>query len=106
PLRDGDQNGRNPAKNDPEVWNHCENGNKTTDEDGKISSGRRKKREGCANQNAIDEADEELSTKIGDDVAVDLQENVGDLVFERRIMKREVIFPTSLDSGPLLKKEK
>jgi len=36
PLRDGDQNGRNPAKNDPDVWNHCENGNKTTDEDGKI----------------------------------------------------------------------
>src|SRR5439155_23954489 len=100
------QNGRNPAKDVPDVWNNCENRNKGSDEDGKICSGRRKKREGCVNQNAIDEADEELSAKIGDNVAVDLQENVGDFVFERRITKRQVVFPTSLDGRPLLKKEK
>ncbi len=72
----------------------------------KFNPGGGRNDEGCANQNAIDEADEELPTKIGDDVAVDLQENVGDFVFEGRITKRQVIFPTSLDGGPLLKKEK
>ena len=34
------------------------------------------------------------------------QGNVGDFVFEGRITKRQVIFPTSLDSRSLLKKEK
>src|SRR5437763_465288 len=45
------------------------------------------------------------SSKIGNDVAVDLKQDIRDLIFQRRITKGQIFFPTTLDGGSLFKKE-
>ena len=38
--------------------------------------------QGGADEQAVDQANEKLSAKVGDDVAVDLGENGGDFIFQ------------------------
>src|SRR5687768_16768753 len=68
PLPSGDEDGGNPAKHDADIRNHGQDHDEKPDERCEIQAAHIK---GGANENAVDQANEQLAAEVGDDVAVD-----------------------------------
>src|SRR5207237_6073236 len=58
-----------------------------------------------ADEGTVDQANEELTAEIRDDVFVDLFKDGGDFVFQRRVAQGQIFAPAFLDSGALFQKE-
>src|SRR5436309_13202398 len=99
PLKSGDQHSWYPANYDADVRDHCQDDNERADKRREVQTEKSQK---AANENAIDEANQQLAAKISDDVAVNLRHGLGDFVFKRRRTQRKVIFPSFLNPRPLL----
>src|SRR6476660_1425452 len=67
PLKRGDENCGHPADNDADVRNHGQNDDEDADERRKVKTD---DRESGSDEDAVDETDEQLPAKIGDDVII------------------------------------
>jgi len=77
-LRRRNQDGGNPAQDNPDVRDHGQDHDKHPDERGKVQS---KTKKGGPNKQAVDKANKKLSPEVRDNIAVDLQKNGGDFIF-------------------------
>ncbi len=102
PLCRRNQDRRHPANHDANVGNHGEENDEQPDQRRKVKT---QEEESRADQNAIDQADEKLPAEIGDDVAVDLRQDGGDFIFQRRIAERQIFFPAMLNGRSLLEQK-
>ena len=59
-----------------------------------------------ADEQAVNEANEKLPAEVGDDVVVDLREDGGHFIFQRRIPQRKIFPPAPLDRRTFLQEEK
>ena len=103
--RGRDQDGGNPAEDDPEIRDHRQGDDDQADERREVQTGRWEKSEQTADQKAVHQTDEQLAAEVGDDVAVDLGKGGRDFVFEWRIAQRQVFAPATLDRRAFLEEE-
>jgi hypothetical protein len=85
PLKGSNQNGWYPANDDSNVWNHGQ------DNDERANNGRKIKannRQGRADEDAINQAYQELPSKISGDIAIDFRQELRHFVPERRFAQR------------------
>src|SRR2546430_2507293 len=95
PLERRDQDRRDPADHNSDVRNHGQNNDQETDERREVET---KKSEDTSDQRPVDEADQQLAAKIGNDIIINLRQGSGDLVFQWRSAQRQIIFPPLFDS--------
>ncbi len=69
PLKSRDQHSGDPTKNDADVRNHRQDYDENAYEWRKIKADKGQR---TADESAVDQTDEQLTSKIGDDVMIDL----------------------------------
>ena len=95
PLKRGDQDGRYPADDDADVWNHRENDNERTNHWRKIQAENSQRR---SDEDAIHQAHQKLAPEVRGDVTIDFRENIGDFISQGRRTQRQVFFPVLFDA--------
>src|SRR2546423_12780746 len=80
PLRGGDEDSGDPAKDDADVRNQRQDNDEQADKRGEIQTGEVK---GRTDKGAVYEANQKLTSEIRDNVIVDLGEDRRDFVFQR-----------------------
>src|SRR5450631_1406775 len=79
-LKSGDEHGRHPAKHDADVRNHGQDDHEQPDKRREVQADENGQR--AADKSSINQTDEQLTAKVGNDVTVDLRQDLSHFVLQ------------------------